>query len=78
MDAEKRQHWNEYMRVYRKKHPDVNKNACYKWKDAHKEQVKVYAHEHYMKRKGKTNDESGIQAVDSLQDVPVAQKPDKR
>ena len=75
MEKEK---WNEYMRKYRKEHPEVNKNACDKWRKAHSLQVSDYAHEYYMKRKGRANDESRIQAVDSLQDVSVAQKRDKR
>ena len=50
MEKEK---WNEYMRKYRKEHPEVNKNACDKWRKAHSLQVSDYAHEYYMKRKGK-------------------------
>ena len=50
MEKEK---WNEYMRKYRKEHPEVNKNACDKWRKAHSLQVSDYAHEYYMKRNGK-------------------------
>ena len=43
----------EYMRKYRKEHPQKNREACKRYREKNPEKTKQYNHEQYLKRKAR-------------------------